>query len=304
MGSDSGIVRVVLSLVVEDGAYQSEQARVSLREAQALNAEMQVIYADNDPLTQSEQLLKIIQGPEESRPDLILLEPVGTALPHVAKAAVRAGIGWVLLNRVADYLPELRTLSEVPICAVTDDQQEIGRIQGQQMRALLPDGGSILYLQGPPVEAAQLRTSGMMATKPENITLRMLRGKWTELSGYEAAASALRLRSTMDAHIDGVFAQNDLMAQGARRAFTELAPDRVNSIFFAGVDGLPFAGQAWVRDGRMAATVLMPTTAEIGLRVGVKALRAGTRPVECTTAPAKSYPDLRALQPINKPVHA
>jgi len=78
----------------------------------------------------------------------------------------------------------------------------------------------------------------------------------------------------------------------------------VNSIFFAGVDGLPFAGQAWVRDGRMAATVLMPTTAEIGLRVAVKALRAGTRPVECTTAPAKSYPDLRALQPINKPVHA
>jgi ribose transport system substrate-binding protein len=303
MSSDNGILRAVLSLVVDDGAYQSEQARVALHEAHGLNLELHVLYANNDPLTQSEQLLKIIQGPKEARPDLILLEPVGTALPHVAKAAVKAGISWVLLNRVADYLPELRSASTVPVCAVTDDQQEIGRIQGLQMKALLPDGGSLLYLQGPSVEAAQLRTQGMMATKPDNITLRMLRGKWTEQSGYEATASALRLRSTVDAHIDGVFAQNDLMAQGARRAFTEIAPDRVSSIFFAGVDGLPFAGQAWVRDGRLAATIQMPTTAEIGLRLAAKALRSGTQPIEVTTVAAKSYPDVSSIKPLRKAAH-
>ncbi|HEX8926496.1 MAG TPA: substrate-binding domain-containing protein [Terriglobales bacterium] len=298
--SDNGIIRAVLSLTIDDGAYQSEQARVAQHEAQGLNVDLQIIYAGNDPLTQSEQLLRIIQGPKDARPDLIMLEPVGTALPHVAKAAVKAGIGWVLLNRVADYLPELRAASPVPVCAVTDDQEEIGRIQGKQMHALLPDGGSLLYVQGPSVEAAQLRTAGMMTTKPENITLRMLRGKWTEQSGYDTTASSLRLRSTSDAHIDGVFAQNDLMAQGARRAFMELAPDRVNSMFFTGVDGLPFAGQAWVRDGRLVATVQKPTTSEIGLRLAVKGLRAGTQPVECTTVTSKSFPDLNALKPLKR----
>ena len=303
MGSNKGILRAVLSLVVDDGAYQSEQARVALHEAQGLSVELQVLYAANDPLTQSEQLLKIIQGPKEGRPDVMFLEPVGTALPHVAKAATKADIGWVLLNRVADYLPELRTASTAPVFAVTDDQQEIGRIQGLQMKALLPDGGSLLYLQGPSVEAAQLRTQGMMATKPDNVSLRMLRGKWTEQSGFDATASSLRLRSTVDAQLDGVFAQNDLMAQGARRAFIELAPDRVNSMVFAGVDGLPFAGQAWVRDGRLAATIQMPTTAEIGLRLAVKALRTGTQPAEVTTVAAKSFPDVSAIKPLRKAAH-
>ena len=50
-----------------------------------------------------------IQSSSIPRPDAILFEPAGsTALPQVARAAAAAGIGWVILNREADYVNDLR----------------------------------------------------------------------------------------------------------------------------------------------------------------------------------------------------
>src|SRR5258708_39518926 len=46
----------------------------------------------------NQQLVKIIQD-KTGRPDAILVEPVGTPMPQVAKAAVAAGVGWGTLNR-------------------------------------------------------------------------------------------------------------------------------------------------------------------------------------------------------------
>ena len=60
-----------------------------------------------------------------------------------------AGIGWVILNREAEYIPELRRLGTAPSFAVSSNHLEIGRIQGLQMAALLPKGGNVIYIQGP-----------------------------------------------------------------------------------------------------------------------------------------------------------
>jgi ribose transport system substrate-binding protein len=116
---------------------------------------------------------------------------VGTPLPQAAHAAVGAGIGWVLLNREADYLSELRKSSKVPVFAISSNHEEIGRIQGRQFAALLPNGGTVLYIQGPG-DAASARTSGMFETKPANIHTKMLRGNWTEESAQKAVSSWLR----------------------------------------------------------------------------------------------------------------
>lgn len=36
------------------------------------------------------------------------MESVGTGMNQVAKAVVEAGIGWGIINREVDYIPELR----------------------------------------------------------------------------------------------------------------------------------------------------------------------------------------------------
>ena len=85
--------RFLLSLTTRDNDYQIEQAVSAEDSARRLGVELQIIYADNDAITQSQQLLKIIQSSSpDSRPDAIVFEPAGsTGLPQVARAAVSAG---------------------------------------------------------------------------------------------------------------------------------------------------------------------------------------------------------------------
>src|SRR5262249_40746952 len=161
----------LVSLTNDDNDYQIEQANSTEEAARRLGVTTQVIYAGNDAITQSTQLLQAIQAPPQERPDAILFEPVGsTALPQVARAAINAGIGWAVLNREANYVSDLRLMKKAPIFTISADHIEIGRIQGRQSAALLPKGGSILYVQGPSENsAAKDRTAGMMETKPNKI---------------------------------------------------------------------------------------------------------------------------------------
>src|SRR5260370_35810888 len=104
-----------------------EQGAAGEEGGERLNVELEILYAENDAILQSQQLLKIIQSNSGSHPDGIIFEPVGgTALPQVAKAAATAGIGWVVLNREVDYLSELRRAYKGPVFAVTSDHGEIG----------------------------------------------------------------------------------------------------------------------------------------------------------------------------------
>lgn len=61
----------------------------------------------------------------------------------------------------------------------------------------MPKGGNIVYLQGPvDYSAAVQRTAGMQQRKPANANLIMLRGLWTEESGYQAISSWARLSTS------------------------------------------------------------------------------------------------------------
>src|SRR5437762_9181712 len=132
-------LKVLLSLTNNQNDYQLEQAKTAQAAARRLGIELQVIYADNDSIKQSQQLLNVIQSRTDSHPDAIMLEPAGgTALPQVARAAVAAEIGWIVLNRDIEYVAELRKTYRVPIFCVSSNHEEIGRIEGQQIAALLP----------------------------------------------------------------------------------------------------------------------------------------------------------------------
>jgi ribose transport system substrate-binding protein len=262
---------------------------------------VQIIHADNDSVTQSQQLLKVIQSRTVSLPDGILFEPVGgTALPQVARAAAIAGIGWVVLNRDVDYVPELRKAYRVPAFSVTSDHEEIGRIQGRQFAALLPRGGVVLYIQGPTENlAAKQRTFGMYETKPADVQVKLMKAQWTEASSYRTVSSWLRLSTSRQTHLDLIAAQDDSMALGARKAFQEetnlAARERWLKLPYVGCDGLPNSGQAWVRSGLLTATIFVPPNAGTALETLVDALQNGAMPAERSLTTPVSVPTLDLL---------
>lgn len=294
--------RFLVSLTTNDNDYQIEQARAAEQAAKKLNVELQLLYADNDAINQSTQILKAVQAAPEDRPNAIVFEPVGgTALPQVARAAVNAGIGWAVLNRDASYISELRQASRTPVFSVSSDHVEIGRIQGRQCSALLPTGGAVLYIQGPSENsAAKDRTLGMQEAKKANVHLTTLKGQWTEESAQRAVRSWLKLSTSQKANIDLVAAQDDSMAIGARKAFQELPSeierDRWLALAFLGCDGLPNTGQAWVRSGLLTATIFIPPNTGQAMEMLADALVTGKMPPERALTNAVSVPPLESLR--------
>jgi ABC-type sugar transport system substrate-binding protein len=221
-------------------------------------------------------------------------------LSQAAQAAVAAGIAWVVLNREAAYVAELRKTSAAPIFSLSSDQHEIGRLQARQFAALLPNGGSVLYIQGPAHHfAAKERTAGMQQARQPNIHITYLQGEWTEDSAQKSVRSWLKWMTSQRTAIDVIAAQNDAMAIGARKAFQELPEldrDRWLNLPYLGVDGLPKTGQAWVRSGLLAATIFTPPNAGQAVEMLVDAL-VHKKPVpESALTPPESIPSLRELQ--------
>ncbi len=294
-------LRIFVSLTTDDNDYQIEQSESAEQAARKTGVDVQIVHAQNDAINQSTQILKAVQSPKELRPDAIVFEPVGgTALPQVARAAASAGIGWVILNRDASYVAELRKLTSAPLFAISSDHVEIGRIQGRQMGALLRGGGSVLYIQGPSENsAAKDRTTGMQETKPQNVQVTTLKAQWTQESAQRCVRSWLKLTTSQRAAIDMVSAQDDSMAMGARDAFKELTNEdereRWLKLPFTGCDGLPKTGQAWVRSGLLAATVFVPPNAGQAIEMLVDAIQNRKMPQERVTTTAVSIPALDAL---------
>lgn len=293
--------RFLISLTTDANDYQREQAATAQQASLRLGVDVQILYAENDSILQSQQVLNIIQSRSEPRPDGIIIQPVsGTALPVVARAAVAAGIAWVVMNREVDYVAELRKSYRVPVFCITSDHEELGRIQGRQFAALLPKGGSVLYIQGPADSiAAKNRTAGLHNTKPENIQIKALRGNWVEVSAYKAVTSWLKLSTSLRAQIDLIAAQNDAMAMGARKAFQDISSndgrDHWLSLPYLGIDGLAKTGQAWVRSGQLAGTIITPPNTVQAMQMLLHGLRTGTMPPECTYTVPRSFPDLEQL---------
>jgi ribose transport system substrate-binding protein len=290
----------LVSLTNNDNDYQQEQAAAAEKTARRLGVDVQIIHANNDALAQSQQLLHYVQDASVVRPDAIIFEPAGgTAFPQVARAAAAAGIGWVVLNHEVDYVMELRRQYKVPMFAISSNHEEVGKIQGKQFAALLPNGGSILYIEGPAnSSAAKQRTLGMNRTKPSNISVKSMRANWTEESAYKTVSSWLRLRTSQESHVDLVGAQDDSMAMGARKAFSEIPGNekvRWMKIPVTGCDGMPKTGQAWVRSGSLAATVFIRQNTDLAIEMLVDAIQKGVTPPDEKITEPESVPSLAEL---------
>jgi ABC-type sugar transport system substrate-binding protein len=290
-------VKLVASFLTKENEFQLLQADDAAKAAARAGVEIEIVFADNNPVEQIQQLFKYVHAPREARPRAIVVETVsGEGLERVARNAVQAGIGWVLMNRTVAYLDELRSrFPKLPIATVTTDQVEIGRIQARQFRLFLPGGGSVLYLQGPSdTSVARERLQGMQeALADTRIAVSILEGRWTEESGAKAVQAWLRLKTFESAAVDVVGCQNDAMAMGARRVL-HAHPDQParpwTDVPFTGVDGVPDVGQRLVQEGKLAATIVTPSNGGPAVDLVTGWLRSGVAPPAQLVLPAVPFP--------------
>jgi ABC-type sugar transport system substrate-binding protein len=292
-------LRVVVSLP-NDNAYQHEQGVVAKSTGQQLGIDLRVIQANDDSITQSQQLLEIIQSAPEQRPSAFLVEPAtATGLRRVAEAAVAQGIAWVVSNSDVDYVKELRKSTRLPVFIVTQGQYEIGRLQGKQLAALLPKGGSVFYIEGPSMSSvAAQRREGMESSKPRNVQLTAVRSKWSEESSYQGTGAWLRLATYRTEKFDLVAGQTHELAVGARKAFQNLNnPEQKKQWMELPFIGIGISSQVKpLVDGRvLTAGVVTSVTMDTALRLLVRAIESQVQPPERSLVEMSSYPELEKL---------
>jgi ribose transport system substrate-binding protein len=284
--------RVVVALLNAEQEFQQVQAKDAHEAGDRLSLEVEVLFAEGHAIVQIQQLFRRIHAPEGERPAAIVVEATtAEGLERVARSAVMAGIGWILVNGRVSYVDELRRdHPALPIALLGADQVEVGRIQGRQCRALLPGGGNVLAVQGPTDSTVtDDRLAGLKEALGRGFEVRGLNGDWTEASGARAVAGWLRLKTAEAFRPDVVAGQNDSMAAGARRALREQGREW-GSVPFLGIDGLPEGGLKMVAEGLLAATIVTPSNTGPALGVVSRWLRTKELPPREVKLSPRSHP--------------
>jgi ABC-type sugar transport system substrate-binding protein len=292
-------VKIGLFLINSKSLFQGQQKASALAAAKAADATLDVVFAEGESRAQRDQMFAYLRQGET--PTGIIVEPVeDTGLRFVAQEALRKGSAWAMLNRTPSWAADLgQEMKGLAFC-VTADQRGIGRVQGEQYRALLPNGGTVLYLTGPSLaDSAQQRLAGMEETKGPLISTIKIVGSWTEQSGYDAVRSWLETtRGFVEFHLLGC--QNDDMALGAKKAAAEMAGVLGKAAWrdlpATGVDGMAEFGMRLVEDRTLTATVIMPPTAGKAVEMLAAVQRGGASPPPITTVPVLSHPHLSLLR--------
>ena len=245
----------------------------------------------------------IVEG--ERRPAALLVMSVRDhGLDRVVREAAAAGIHFVFLNAVEDDLDLIRReFPSVSIATICPDEVETGRVQGRQMRALL-GRGRVLYIQGSLRSlVARERTLGMQqAVAGAPFEVALAGGDWSpELAG-RTVREWLRLAVGDRPPFQLVCCQNDHLAGGALDALEAAAreagkPDLAR-VPVVGCDGAPDVGLKMVREGRLAATVVLPRVAAPAVEAVAALLARGEKPAASLTFAATSFPTLAEFAPV------
>lgn len=139
------------------------------------------------------------------------------------------------------------------------DNRLIGKQAGQYVAELLgPDGGKVVEIQGrsgsPPVLDRSIGFREVNADRRNITVVGTIVADWLRDKAEDQLTAWLKKHGPVDV----IFAQNDAMADGARRAAARLG---IKGIRVVGIDGLPGpnGGLEMVRSGALSATFTCPT---------------------------------------------
>ena len=304
----AAVKRVALFLTHEDEAQRAWAA--TAREGCGVAGLEIELHWNEEPAQQNHAIGEsIFKGTADA---LLILPATASGPAALLSQAAARGQAIVLLDRVThDLNPEVswslprlrRERPDLLAVRVAPDEEEIGRVQGRQILALLPSGGAVLYVQGDArTPAAGGRTAGLeevLASHP-GYEIRKVDGGWTSARAETAVAEWLRV-VLRDARyrLQLVVAQSEVMLDGIHRAFERMAREssrpELPSLPMTACDGLPDFKRA-VDEGRLAATVEIPSRTAEAMRVLIGYASRGALPASSEIAlMPSSYPGLDRL---------
>jgi ribose transport system substrate-binding protein len=284
-----------------DNYYQRRLREVGEREAKRHGFEIVVHSVQFDASQQVAQIREAIKNASVTKLVAILVSGVNDEdLAPVAHEAAEAGLEWALLND-ATFIDEVRRQHpERAVFAATCDHTEIGRIHGQQVRALLGDAGRVLSVTGNlRNEDARQRLQGLKESLAGSFDLIEVNADWTS-EGARLAVEKWASSITTKVDLPLAFvAQNDEMALGVRQALRDIDLRRdwpIAGAPITGCDGAENFGQRLVREGRLKATVIMPPGTGMAIEWIARVRKSGTLPPVRVLMPVTSFPALSRLK--------
>ena len=272
--------------------YQSLQEEVALAAGRKLGLRVETDYAP------AFDQLRVLKRRLAAGLDAAVLEPASVTTLGFVLRELRGRTGLVLLNAWDAAVEEAAGGwgGGLPFGTVSTDHARIGRIQGDQLRALLPHGGRVLCVTGPRrSSAARERFDGLRAALGSPVELHDTEaGDWTEPGGETAFVDWYRVFAVRGTAVDAIAAQSDELAMGVRRAALALPAspqaDAVRRARLLGVDACPGYGRDLVDGGTLTASVEVPANAGLALELLQRFWVRGTPlPLRSFTEP-RPYP--------------
>ena len=213
------------------------------------DVDLRISSANDDVRLQTEQINKFV----DEGVDLLIVAPGQVSISPAIDRAYEKGIPVIIFDR--------RTRSDKYTAYIGADNKEIGSSMGEYLAGALTDGGRILELSGlstssPAIERCQGFDS-VVQCRPGISIVEHLSADWTEQGAFRTVDSLL---SEPHSEFDCVFAHNDRMAMGARRA-AEKHGLNLEHIKFCGIDAMPQkgGGMELVAEGTLFASYTYPT---------------------------------------------
>lgn len=226
------------------------------------NVDLRIKSAYDDVKLQTEQINSFV----DEGVDLLIVAPGQVTISPAIDRAYEKGIPVIIFDR--------RTRSDKYTAYIGADNKNIGSSMAEYLAGALTSGGRILELSGlysssPAIERQQGFDS-VVATRPGLEIVAQAHADWTEQGAFRVMDSLL---SKSHPQFDCLFAHNDRMAMGARRAAAKHGLD-INNIQFCGIDAMPQKGGGMhlVADGTLFASYIYPTRGDEVMQLAMNIL--------------------------------
>jgi len=298
-----------LFVVSSDDYYHKLLAAQAQTVADSHRLDLSIFSADDTPGKQASDILRFASGgAEEER--YVLVVPVsdarqGVALEkepfyRLARKVLAKGAHWITLNHgdPAATHALAREFPERTVALVAIDNVEFGRVQGRQLKALLPEGGLVLYIVGNPDDSAsQDRRQGLLdELDASRYRLEEVDGFWRPEVVERAVNRWVHSPLRRDERPAAVIGQDDEMALAARAvlggAALALGRSDLAELPVLGGDGLPDRGARWVATGELSGTVCVTLPGAVAIEGLLREWMTGAPMAQVTHLAPKAFPSL------------
>lgn len=237
----------------------NEELRIA---ATYYDVDLQIKSANDDVRLQTEQIDRFV----EQGVDLLVVAPGQVSISPAIDKAYEKGIPVIIFDR--------RTRSNKYTAYIGADNHDIGASMAEFMANANTAGTKVVELCGlsssSPAIERDAGFDSVAAHRPNIDIVKKVYADWTEEGAYRVMDSLL---STPYPAFNSIFAHNDRMAMGARRAVVKHGIDP-KTIKLCGIDAMPQqgGGMQLVAEGKLFASSIYPTRGDEVMRLAMKIL--------------------------------